>query len=595
MTTRVNVGIGLLALIVCVRLFAGCNTILGIEELGADGQADGTDVDGGSSGGSPSDGSPSDGSPSDGSPSDGSPSDGSSSSGGPACTTNADCAAIGECATTCESGSCKVTDGTLAASQVVGDCRSRICDGNGNVVERDDDADVPNGDPCSVVRCQGGEAVTSPAPTDTPCGDDQTLTCDGAGSCAGCHSNEECGASTECTLIECSDNKCKTTFVPLNEGDPPNQVEGDCKKIVCDGNGKTKSVVDDSDKPAASGDCVEGVCTNGTPGQKNRPSETPCGTNGICDGAGVCKGCVTAADCSGTPCATPTCQAGGVCGVVKKTDGTSCGTAQVCTDGACSSGCYIGGQFRAANVVNPGNPCQICTPGTSTSSWSNRTGSCDDGNTCTDNDVCSNGVCGGSPKVCNPSQCKTASCDPGTGQCSSKNVTGGNCDDGNKCTDNDTCNDGVCHGSPRACAPMQCKTVSCDPADGQCLYANLAGYCNDGNECTQTDRCSNGDCVGSNPKVCSPQDCQTASCNPADGSCGYTPLPDGKACFEGSDRVCKNGVCWPGCYISEVFYEKDEENSMNRCLVCNPLESVTRWTDKNCQGQLCVDGNCQLN
>ncbi|RKH49224.1 hypothetical protein D7Y23_17580 [Corallococcus sp. AB050B] len=53
-------------------------------------------------------------------------------------------------------------------------------------------------------------------------------------------------------------------------------------------------------------------------------------------------------------------------------DGTACGTGQVCSTGACSSKCFIGGTLHDEGTPNPANACEVCAPATSTTTWSPR-------------------------------------------------------------------------------------------------------------------------------------------------------------------------------------------------------------------------------
>src|SRR6201999_4180176 len=64
---------------------------------------------------------------------------------------------------------------------------------------------------------------------------------------------------------------------------------------------------------------------------------------------------------------------------------------------ATSAVCNIDGTQYSAGTVNPANPCQVCNPSSSTTSWSNEPNgtTCDDGNACTQFDACLNGVCSG--------------------------------------------------------------------------------------------------------------------------------------------------------------------------------------------------------
>src|SRR6185437_14247981 len=70
-------------------------------------------------------------------------------------------------------------------------------------------------------------------------------------------------------------------------------------------------------------------------------------------------------------------------------DGTSCGTGKVCSGGACGAGCYIGGKFYLPGAVDTANPCEVCTPGSSTSEWTNVA----DGTGCGQGVICNAGAC----------------------------------------------------------------------------------------------------------------------------------------------------------------------------------------------------------
>jgi Beta-propeller repeat len=93
---------------------------------------------------------------------------------------------------------------------------------------------------------------------------------------------------------------------------------------------------------------------------------------------------------------------------------------------------------------------------------------CEDGNTCTINDICQGGLCFSGPyKSCTAiDHCHEAGvCSPKTGECSNPNSANGKaCDDGSKCTYSDQCNAGVCAGTPLVCV----GSATCDPASGTC-------------------------------------------------------------------------------------------------------------------------------
>src|SRR5690606_26218805 len=123
---------------------------------------------------------------------------------------------------------------------------------------------------------------------------------------------------------------------------------------------------------------------------------------------------------------------------------------------------------------------------------------CDDGDQCTSDDTCGDGVCAGTID-------EDASCD-----------------DGNRCTSGDRCHlEGACPGAPIVCDDGDvCTFDECDPAIG-CRYPpNQGERCDDGSPCTLQDTCdADGACVGAD-KPCQPDDlCVIGTCRESDGGC----------------------------------------------------------------------------
>ncbi len=127
----------------------------------------------------------------------------------------------------------------------------------------------------------------------------------------------------------------------------------------------------------------------------------------------------------------------------------------------------------------------------------NNSQACDDGNACSKNDACVNGVCAGAAKVV--------------------------CDDGNVCT-NDTCN--VVNG---------------------CTFTNDAVACDDLNGCTSSDTCSSGSCKGA--VGCDVNECTAGlfSC-PANEGCENTIGSYNCVCNAGFGDC--NGDAADGCETS---------------------------------------------
>jgi hypothetical protein len=120
-----------------------------------------------------------------------------------------------------------------------------------------------------------------------------------------------------------------------------------------------------------------------------------------------------------------------------------------------------------------------------------------------------------------PAQCHTAVCDHATGLCSSPIQTDGTtCNDGNSNTVGDVCTNGVCAGVDHCIgvtcpSPAQCHTAVCDHATGSCSnpVAPDATQCDDGSACTTGDACLAGTCVGT------PVVCDSSTCDPSTGLC----------------------------------------------------------------------------
>jgi len=247
------------------------------------------------------------------------------------------------------------------------------------------------------------------------------------------------------------------------------------------------------------------VCapTTSTTTWSNEPDGTGCASGGVCS-SGTCV-----ADCfiggvlipAGTVDPLNGCQ---ICTPATSTttwsnepDGLSCGSGQFCSSGTCASDCFISGVLVPASTVNPANACQVCTPATSTTTWTTEP----DGTSCASGEVCSSGAC--------------------VADCFLRDVLilAGTGNPANAC---------------QVCTPAASTTSWSSIADGT--------TCNDGNACTQTDACQAGACTGTNPVTCMPSDaCHAAgTCDPTSGTCSNPTAADGTVCPGGT---CAAGVC----------------------------------------------------
>jgi MYXO-CTERM domain-containing protein len=180
--------------------------------------------------------------------------------------------------------------------------------------------------------------------------------------------------------------------------------------------------------------------------------------------------------------------------------GTSCNSGtEVCSaTGTCIDDCYIGTTLYPAGTVNSTNACQVCTPGTSISAWSNEPA----GTTCNSGtEVCSAGAC---------------------------------VDD--------------CY-------------------IGTTLYA--AGTVNSANACQV--------------------------CTPATLTSNWSNEPTGTSCDSGKE-VCSAGACIDDCYIAGTLYAAGTVDSANTCQVCTPATSISGWSNQTngttCTGGACLSGVC---
>ena len=220
-------------------------------------------------------------------------------------------------------------------------------------------------------------------------------------------------------------------------------------------------------------------------------------------------------------------------------------------------GCAIDGQCRSDGEVNLANACQKCDVASDPDAWSaNAAASCDDGDACTENDLCVGTVCAGTDKVCpDPGECQVPSCEPATGVCggtAEDDTTP--CDDGDLCTQTDACTAGACVGANDVVctASDQCHDAgTCDPATGVCddPAKSNGQACDDASACTGTDTCQGGVCLGADPVVCSAlSQCHDAgTCDPASGVCDDPAKASGETCDDGNActtvDTCDAGAC----------------------------------------------------
>jgi hypothetical protein len=110
----------------------------------------------------------------------------------------------------------------------------------------------------------------------------------GAGGMTGCMDASECpGMKSACQTPICSAGVCDTLYLPYNT-QPPTQSAGDCKAIVCDGAGSTKTIDDEQDAFDDKNPCTDDICVAGSTTHPASYLGKPCSDGKACDGKGAC-------------------------------------------------------------------------------------------------------------------------------------------------------------------------------------------------------------------------------------------------------------------------------------------------------------------
>jgi len=247
--------------------------------------------------------------------------------------------------------------------------------------------------------------------------------------------------------------------------------------------------------------------------------------------------CEADADCPGGQCLNAgTCDVvTGICSNASKSDGSPCSDNNACTQAdACLAGRCTGTNPVDCISHDECHDVGVCDPTTGQcSNPAKADGSvCDDGDACTQADSCRDGVCVGGIGCVPTDQCHVAgTCDPVTRSCTNPpKPNGTTCEDGDACTTDDQCLQGLCiGGAPPACDDgNRCTDDSCNPATG-CVHENNHVPCEDGSACATDDACLNGTCVGGPLLNCDDDNpCTIDTCSAASG-CVHTPM---RGCIE---------------------------------------------------------------
>jgi hypothetical protein len=451
------------------------------------------------------------------------------------------------------------------------------------------DSDCDDGDFCTVDKCAGGNCGHGPR------GCDDMLFCTGIESCDSVAG--ECVSSDVPVVddgIECTVDSCDEE---LNEVvNEPNSLLCDdldpCTDDLCSTASGCQSVFnlapcDDGDLCTAGDVCSEGACA---------------GTDVLCDDDLFCNG-VESCDPGTGDCLA------GLAPTID--DGIDC------TEDTCDDDSDLVVNVPVDSVCDDDDPCSDdwCDPDDGCSHGHN-VEPCDDGVSCTVEDLCFQGTCAGYSKECDDALfCNgLESCDDDSGEC-----LGGVepvLDDGIDCTI-DECDEGlgeIVHLPVDAdCSDGDiCTDDICDPGEG-CVHLFNTNPCSDADPCTVDDVCTDGVCGGG------PKDCDDTLycngleyCDPVTGVClsGTPPDPDdGVECTADScddeqdllandpvdlacndDNPCTDDLCDPveGCQHTPNVVLCDD---LDPCTVEDAcFEGACEGVAKSCDDELYCNG-----
>jgi hypothetical protein len=453
--------------------------------------------------------------------------------------------------------------------QTLGDCRQGQCNGKGGVEIVADEADLPpdDGNECTAEICVSGSPQHPPRPFNTACTVGGVV-CDGAGSCVQCNSPSHCAGGTVCQIPTCGNHTCGLTNTPQDQpAAAAAQTVGDCRVVVCDGQGGTLSATDSGDVPVDDNDCTLDLCTGTIPSNPPKPAGTPCGVadSGTCDGQGHCSvkkahgaSCLAGSECQsslcvdavccGSPCgaACMACSAAktggndGVCGFVLSGQdpdsecplGQTCNGSGACSAGLCGSTCESAGGSCDGNVCvfGCGGPAScpgevVCPPGLPCRVECTGTGSCEQGVDCTAASSCD--------ITCGPTACgELVSC--AGSSCAVRCVASAACQGVVSCSAS-SCT--IACDAQNACGSVDCAGDQCD------VDCSKGGSCNGGVSCTAGQscaiHCNSHACGGA--VACGPAAC-TIDCS-ADDACGSVDCSTACSC---SADCTGEGACLGG-------------------------------------------------
>ncbi len=458
---------------------------------------------------------------------------------------------------TCHAGVC---DGTMTdCSGSTDACNFGICDpetGRCEALAHPEGSPCDDGDPCTVPGiCIVGECV-----------DQVPVNCS--------HLNGPCTAGSCDPETGTCQQQLLADDIGCDDGEPCTRGEI-CRGGVCTGSAQPNgSACDDGNACTERDTCIDGFCfaqpvVNGE----------PCDDGNSCTVSDVCLdgACTDAVD---------------LCLCESQPDDTGCDDANPCTENDLCTAGACEGTLIDCGLVDDACNLGVCDPATGECGPQPLLAGtpCFDDNPCTLNDICRDGACVGQDLDCSSVEdtCHTSRCDAASGDCIA--VPKGDrtpCDDGDPCTPDEICLDGICASGTEICTACSALALE-DPCDDE-------SACTSDEICVQIEAVLA--CVG-NRTDCSDLDngCNVGACEPSTGACFVALGPDGVACEDGDPctelDVCNDGQCdGPPvrvCDIEPTACEPFEDNDL--VSVATPIMAPLPERDVVMRGRIAVAG-----
>ena len=245
--------------------------------------------------------------------------------------------------------------------------------------------------------------------------------------------------------------------------------------------------------------------------------------------------------------------------------------------------CAIDSVCLLDGTDDPENLCRECRTDLNPYGWSSGSEgvACDDETWCTENDLCTDGLCVGSPRDCSlvivdPS-CQWDRCDEPSTSCLAINRTDGTvCNDETFCNGDDFCQTGTCTptGTRDCDDSVSCTDDSCNETLDICDHDVNDAYCDNGDWCDGTETCNSvSDCQPGTPPNCDDSvTCTEDSCNETMDVCEH----------DANDTLCDNNLWCDGdetcdeladCQDGDDPCDPATQSCNEEDDICEPLSS----------------------